>query len=590
MKRWFKYIKPYLPYFILGPLCMIIELVGEMVMPRLLAFVINKAAYPEIYGELTSANSIVVGLLMILVALVMMAGGVGGAYFGAKASVNFATDLRQDVFNKVQRFSFANIDKFSTGSIVTRLTNDVTQLQNFVNMLLRMALRSPGMMIGGIIMAISIKPKLSVTFAISMPLMIIAIFIIIMIGFPRFAKMQTKVDELNSTVRENVTNVRVVKSFVREDYETEKFGRANSNLRNAGFNAMKVVIFMTPVMNLFMYITVIAVLWVGRGLVLNLEMPVGDLVNFITYTTQILSSLMMITMLLMTASRALASGKRVCEVLDEELDLSDEDAKHPEKTVDVGEIEFRNANFRYYKSNSEYVLENINLKIEAGSTVGIIGSTGCGKTTLVSMIPRLYDVDEGQVLIDGTDVRDYSLYNLREGIGIVLQKNLLFTGSIIDNLRWGNKDASFDEVVEAAKHSAADKFVSTFKDGYDTMLEKGGANVSGGQKQRLCIARALIKKPKILILDDSTSAVDTATEAQIREAFRRELPDCTKIIIAQRISSVKDADSIIVMNEGKITGIGSHDYLLKNNLEYQEIYNSQSGNKSDSGSNGEASV
>ncbi len=577
MKRWYKYIKPYLPFFILGPLCMIIELIGEMIMPRLLAVVINKAAYPEIYGALTVGNSIGIGAIMIGVSLVMMLGGVGGAYYGAKASVNFATDLRRDVFNKVQKFSFANIDKFSTGSIVTRLTNDVTQLQNFVNMLLRMALRSPGMMIGGIIMAVSIKPTLSVTFAVTMPLMIIAIFIIIMSGFPRFAKMQTRVDGLNSTVRENVTNVRVVKSFVREDYEKKKFKEANSNLRGAGFSAMKTVIFMAPVMNLFMYITVIAVLWVGRGLVLSSDMPVGDLVNFITYTTQILSSLMMITMLLMTASRAMASGRRICEVLDEELDLSDEAAKYPEKVVEGGEIEFKNATFRYYKNNTECVLEDINLKIEAGSTVGIIGSTGCGKTTLVSMIPRLYDIDSGEVLVDGINVKDYSLYNLREGIGMVLQKNLLFTGTIEDNLKWGNQDATAEQVLAAAESAAAHKFVSTFEAGYGTLLEKGGANVSGGQKQRLCIARALLKKPKILILDDSTSAVDTATEAQIREAFRNDIPDCTKLIIAQRISSVMDADKIVVMNDGKITGVGTHSELLQTNLEYREIYNSQMG-------------
>ena len=577
MKRWFKYVKPYLPYFILGPLCMIVELIGEIVMPRLLSILINQATEPEKYGALTIEGSIGVGALIILVALMMMAGGVGGAYFGAKAAVNFATDLRRDVFTKVQRFSFANIDKFSTGSIVTRLTNDVNQLQNFVNMLLRMALRSPGMMLGGLIMAIVIRPSLSVVFAVTMPLMLITIFIIISVGFPRFSKMQKRVDGLNSTVRENVTNVRVVKSFVREDYETEKFKDSNSALKSAGLSAMKVVIFMMPMMNLFMYATVVAIIWIGRGMVIDptIGMSVGDLTNFVTYATQIMSSLTMVIMLFMTASRSLASGKRICEVLDEKLDLDDESAAYPEKLVEKGDIEFKNVSFRYYKNNHEWVLDNIDLKIPSGSTVGIIGSTGCGKTTLISMIPRLYDADEGSVLVDGVDVKDYSLYNLREGIGIVLQKNLLFTGSIMDNLRWGDSEAETEEIIEASKHAAADKFVSTFKLGYDTMLDKGGANVSGGQKQRLCIARALIKKPKILILDDSTSAVDTATEAQIRKALKCDLPDCTKIIIAQRISSVKDADSIIVMNEGKITGVGTHSELLENNTEYKEIYYSQ---------------
>ena len=571
MKRWFKYIRPYLTSFILGPLCMIVEVIGEVVMPLLLAVVINGG----MDGTLNIGTSIGIGALLIGVAVFMMIGGVGGAYFGAKASVNFATDLRQDLFNKVQKYSFANIDKFSTGSIVTRLTNDVNQLQMFVNMLLRMALRSPGMMIGGIVMAIALKPELSVVLAVTMPLMLVTIFTIIAVGFPRFAKMQKRVDSLNSTVQENVTNVRVVKSFVREDFETDKFRSANSNLRLAGLHAMKVVIFMMPVMNIFMYATTIAVVWLGHDIVLVGGMAPGDLQAFVVYVTQILSSLMMVTMLLMNASRALASGKRICEVLDEKLDLSDATAAYPDRLVESGSVEFKNVSFRYYKNNTEEVLDRINLKIESGSTVGVIGSTGCGKTTLISMIPRLYDVDEGVVLVDGIDVRDYSLKNLRDGIGIVLQKNLLFSGSIIDNLRWGDEDASYEEVVTASDHAAADKFVSSFADGYDTLLDKGGSNVSGGQKQRLCIARALLKKPKILILDDSTSAVDTATEAQIRKALREDLPECTKIIIAQRISSVKDADTIVVMNEGEITGIGTHDELLDSNTEYQEIYYSQ---------------
>ena len=571
MKRWYKYIKPYLSSFILGPVSMIVEVIGEVVMPLLLAVVINKG----MDGTLDVGTSILIGALLIGVAALMMVGGVGGAYFGAKASVNFATDLRRDLFEKVQKYSFANIDNFSTSSIVTRLTNDVNQLQMFVNMMLRMALRSPGMMIGGIIMAVSLKPSLSVVLAVTMPLMLITIGAIIAIGFPRFTKLQKRVDALNSTVQENVTNVRVVKSFVREDFEEKKFKTANSNLREAGLHAMKNVIFMMPVMNVFMYATTIAVVWFGHGIVIDGGMAPGDLQAFVVYVTQILSSLMMVTMLLMNAARALASGRRICEVLDEKLDLSDESAAYPERLVSGGDVTFENVSFRYYKSNSEWVLNNINLEIKSGSTVGVIGSTGCGKTTLISMIPRLYDVDEGRVLVDGIDVRDYSIKNLRDGIGMVLQKNLLFSGSIIDNLRWGDENASYDEVVTASTHAAADKFVSSFPEGYDTPLDKGGANVSGGQKQRLCIARALIKKPKILILDDSTSAVDTATEAQIRTALTEDLPECTKIIIAQRISSVKDADMIVVMNEGVITGIGTHDELLSANTEYQEIYYSQ---------------
>jgi len=578
MKRWLKYVKPYLKSFILGPLGMIVEVIGEMFMPLLLAEIINRGTD----GNLTVGASIVISLMLIAIVALMMTGGVFGAYFGAKASVNFAADLRKDVYAKVQKYSFANIDKFSTSSLVTRMTNDVTQMQNFVNMLLRMALRSPGMLIGGIIMAITLKPSLSVTLAVTIPLMLVILFLLIRMGFPRFQLMQKKIDKLNSTVRENVTNVRVVKSFVREDYEIDKFERDNDDLKSSGMRAMKVVIYMGPVMNLFMYITVIAVIWFGHFIVLDFNalgehvgMSVRDLSAFITYTTQILSSLMMVTFLLMQSSRALASAKRICEVLDEELDLDDKAAAFPDKKIENGDVEFKNVVYRYFKNSEESVLEGINLKIPSGATVGIIGSTGCGKTTLISMIPRLYDVDEGEVLVDGINVKDYTLENLRDGIGIVLQKNLLFSGTILENLRWGDANADEQEVKKAATHAAADKFISTFKDGYNTPLEKGGANVSGGQKQRLCIARALLKKPKILILDDSTSAVDTATEAQIREALRSDLPDCTKIIIAQRISSVMDADSIIVMNDGKITGVGTHEELLKSNEEYGEIYYSQ---------------
>lgn len=570
MKRWFKYIKPYLLSFILGPVGMIIEVIGEMFMPLLLRELINRAND----NVLTVPSSIIISGAIIIVVLLMMAGGVAGAYFGAKASVNFAADLRSDLYSKVQKYSFANIDKFSASSLVTRMTNDVTQLQNFVNMLLRMALRAPGMLIGGIIMAISIKPELSVILAITMPIMLVVLGVLIRIGFPRFELLQKKVDKLNSTVRENVTNVRVVKSFVREDYEIDKFGKDNADLKNSGMNAVKVLIWAGPVMNIFMYVTVIAVIWSGHHIVLDQGMLVGDLSAFITYTTQVLSSLMMVSMLFMFASRALASGRRVCEVLDEKIDINDTNFS-AEYAVNHGCVEFKDVSFRYYKHSEEPVLNKINLVIPSGATVGVIGSTGCGKTTLVSMIPRLYDVDEGEVLIDGVNVKDYSLTNLRDGIGMVLQKNVLFSGSIDYNLRWGNEIASEDEIIRASEHSAAHKFVSTFKDGYETLLDKGGMNLSGGQKQRLCIARALLKKPKILILDDSTSAVDTATEKQIREAFATDLPDCTKIIIAQRISSVMDADFIVVMNDGCITGIGTHDQLLESNEEYNEIYYSQ---------------
>ncbi len=359
------------------------------------------------------------------------------------------------------------------------------------------------------------------------------------------------------------------------DFESEKFQTANRDLKESGMSAMKVMIFMGPVMTVFMNLTTLAVIWFGGNMVLDGGMPIGDLSAFITYVTQILSSLMMVTMMFMMSSRALASAKRISEVLDEKIDLDDVNAKYPQQTVTKGDIDFENVTFRYYKDSEESVLNKVNLHIPAGSTVGIIGSTGCGKTSLVSLIPRLYDCDEGAVKIDGIDVRDYSLYHLREGVGMVLQKNVLFSGTIEENLRWGDELATDEDLYIAATSAQADKFVSSFPAGYDTLLDQGGVNVSGGQKQRLCIARALLKKPKILILDDSTSAVDTATEAQIRKAFRTDLAGSTKIIIAQRIGSVKDADQIVVMNEGKITGIGTHDELLANNTEYQEIYYSQ---------------
>lgn len=573
MKYWWKYIKPYLPYFIIGPICMIVEVIGEVVLPKLLSTVINRGTD----GTLTVSLSVGILFAMIGVAVLMMAGGVGGAYFGAKASVNFATDLRADAYRAVERYSFANIDKFSTGSLVTRMTNDVTQVQNFVNMLLRMALRAPGMLIAALMMAITLKPSLAVVFAVTIPLMLLSILGIILVGFRRFTKLQSKIDELNSTVQENITNVRVVKSFVREEYETKKFSRANNNLKEAGMAAMKVMIFMEPVTTLIMYATTIAVLWFGSGFVIDGGMAVGDLSAFVVYVNQILMSILMVTMLMMTSSRAIASAKRIRQVIDEVPDIDDSHAAAPDRLIEAGGVEFRDVSFRYYKNRDEYVLKHITLSVAPGSTMGIIGSTGCGKSTLVSMICRLYDPDTGAVLIDGVNVKDYSLRHLRDGVGMVLQKNTLFSGTIAENLRWGNESATDEQVRRAAEMAQADKFVSSFPKGYDTLIEQGGTNVSGGQKQRLCIARALLKHPKILILDDSTSAVDTATEKQIRTALTEDFTGVTKIIIAQRISSVMEADQIAVMNEGEIVAVGTHEELLGVSPEYREIYESQMG-------------
>ena len=570
MKRYFKYIKPYLYAFILAPVLMIAEVLGEVYMPKLMAMIINE-------GVTSGDTSYIlkVGMLMVVVALGMAASGIGAAYFASKASISFGADLRKDVFKKVQEFSFANIDNFSTGSLVTRLTNDITQLQNLIMMSLRLALRAPGMLIGAIIMAMSMNPSLTAGVGVVLPILILIIGFFIKVAFPRFGIMQKKIDRLNSTVQENLTNVRVVKSFVREGHEENKFAEANQDLKEAGLSAMKLMICLMPIMGLAMNLTTLAVVWFGGKQILVGDMMVGDLTAFTTYIVQILISLMMLSMVLLRVSRAMASGKRISEVLDTEVDLTDEHAANKDAKITKGKVEFRDVSFRYYKNNENWVLEKLNFTANPGEVIGIIGSTGCGKTSMVQLIPRLYDADEGEVLVDDINVKDYSLKNLREGVGMVLQKNVLFSGSIKENLLWGDETATMDEVIEVAKSAQADAFVKGFTEGYEMDLGQGGVNVSGGQKQRLCIARALLKKPKILILDDSTSAVDTATEARIRETFDGSLKDTTKIIIAQRITSVMDADQIVVLDEGKIVGTGSHEELMKSCETYQEIYYSQ---------------
>ena len=570
MKRYWKYIKPYLPAFIIGPLMMIVEVIGEVVLPKLMANIINVGVTNGSAGYITGT-----GALMVLVALLMMAGGVGGAYFGAKAAVSFAADLRKDAFDKVQTFSFANLDQFSTGSLVTRLTNDITQVQNLINMALRMMLRAPGMLIGALIMAFVMNAELAVIVLIVIPILVGAIAVLIKIAFPKFKIMQKKLDALNSNIQEMLTNVRVIKSFVRGDYEEKKFAASNEDLKQTSLGAFKTIIIVMPLMMLMMNATTLAVVWFGGRQIIVGNMQVGDLTAFTTYIVQILMSLMMLAMVILQSSRALASLSRIREILDTEVDLNDEHCKEPDKIVSSGRVEFRDVSFRYYKENKEAVLSHISFAVKSGQTLGIIGSTGSGKTTLVQMIPRLYDADEGEVLVDGVNVKDYTLENLREGVGMVLQKNVLFSGSILENLMWGDENASMEEVRKAAQAAQADGFVSSFTGGYEMDLGQGGVNVSGGQKQRLCIARALLKKPKILILDDSTSAVDTATEAKIRESFAGELKNTTKIIIAQRISSVQEADEIMVLDDGKIVGFGKHEDLLASCEAYQEIYYSQ---------------
>ena len=553
---------------------MLTEVAGEIVLPKIMASMIDSGIGAEVAG-LGTGYILSRALLMIACICIMIIGGIGGHFFAIRASVYFSADLRQGVFEKVQNFSFKNIDNFSTGSLVTRLTNDITQVQNMVRMLLIMAMRSPGMLIGGIIMACSINKELALILAFVIPILAVLIGLLLKTAFPRFSAMQKKLDNLNSGIQENITNVRVIKSFVRQDFETEKFENANSDLMNTTMRALKIVITTMPIMTLAMNITTLLVVWFGGNFVVGGSMGVGDLTAFTTYITQILMSLMMVSMLFLQLSRALASSTRITEVLKTDVDLTDENAGQKDKKVENGRVEFKNVYFKYYEKRKENVLENISFTAEPGEIVGIIGTTGSGKSSLVQLIPRLYDVTDGEVLVDGVNVKDYGLKNLRDGVGMVLQKNVLFSGSIEENLRWGDENATMEEIRAAADAAQADGFVNAFTDGYNMELGQGGVNVSGGQKQRLCIARALLKKPKILILDDSTSAVDTATEAKIRQAFTTSLKHSTKIIIAQRITSVIDADKIIVLEDGKIVGMGNHNELMKNCEEYRDIYYSQ---------------
>lgn len=570
MKRYGKYIKPYLPAFVLGPLLMMTEVLGEIMLPKLMSLIINNGVAQRDTGYIIN-----MGLIMILTSLVMAVGGIGAAYFASKASICFTSDLRGDLFAKVQDFSFKNIDQYSTGSLVTRLTNDIQQVQNVTMMGLRMMFRAPVMLIGALIMAFLMNARLAVVILVVIPILALAIGMILKTAFPRFTVMQKKLDRLNSGIQEALTNVRVIKSFVREDFEKQKFTDMNQDLKDSSINAIKIVILNMPVMTLAMNITTLAVVWYGGNIIIAGDMQVGDLTAFTTYIVQILMSLMMLSMIFLQSSRAMASVRRINEVMDTDIDLTDEKAGKKDLPVKQGRLEFKDVSFSYSQDADEHVLEHISFTVEPGQVLGIIGATGSGKTTLVQLIPRLYDATEGSILVDGVDVRDYSLHNLRNGIGMVLQKNVLFSGTIEENLRWGNEEASMEELRAAAGSAQADGFVTSFTNGYDTDMGQGGVNVSGGQKQRLCIARALLKKPKILILDDSTSAVDTATEARIRECFRTTLKDTTKIIIAQRIGSVEEADKILVLDDGKIIGMGSHEQLLKDCQAYQEIYYSQ---------------
>ena len=574
-KRYKSYILPYKSAFILGPLMMVTEVLGEILLPKFMSMIINHGVAQKDGGYILK-----MGLVMAITSFLMAAGGILGAYFAAKASISFTTDLRRDLFARVQQFSFKNSDTFSTGSLVTRLTNDIQQVQNLIMMGLRMMLRAPGMFLGALVMAFWMNAELAAVILVVIPLLTAAIVWILRTAYPRFTAMQKALDTLNSGIQEVLTNVRVVKSFVREDYEEKRFADTNRELKEAGLRALKIVIATMPVMMFAMNVTTLAVVWFGGNLIIGGRMAVGDLTAFTTYIVQILMSLMMLSMVFLQSSRAMASIRRIDEVLDEPIDLSDENASQKDRKVEKGRVEFKDVSFSY-REGGEPVLSHISLTAEPGETIGILGATGSGKTSLVQLIPRLYDVTEGSVRVDGIDVREYSLKNLRDGVGMVLQKNVLFSGTIEENLRWGDETATEEEVRRAAVYAQADSFVNSFAEGYKTEMGQGGVNVSGGQKQRLCIARALLKKPKILILDDSTSAVDTATEAAIRTAFREDLKDTTKFIIAQRLSSLEYADRILVLEDGRIIGEGTQEKLLASCEAYREIYETQYGKRAD---------
>ena len=572
-KRYKSYILPYKSAFILGPLMMVTEVLGEILLPKFMSMIINHGVAQKDGGYILK-----MGLVMAITSFLMAAGGILGAYFAAKASISFTSDLRRDLFARVQQFSFKNIDTFSTGSLVTRLTNDIQQVQNLIMMGLRMMLRAPGMFLGALVMAFWMNAELAAVILVVIPLLTAAIVWILRTAYPRFTAMQKALDTLNSGIQEVLTNVRVVKSFVREDYEEKRFADTNRELKEAGLRALKIVIATMPVMMFAMNVTTLAIVWFGGNLIIGGRMAVGDLTAFTTYIVQILMSLMMLSMVFLQSSRAMASIRRIDEVLDEPIDLSDENASQKDRKVEKGRVEFKDVSFSY-REGGEPVLSHISLTAEPGETIGILGATGSGKTSLVQLIPRIYDVTEGSVRVDGIDVREYSLKNLRDGVGMVLQKNVLFSGTIEENLRWGDETATEEEVRRAAVYAQADSFVNSFAEGYKTEMGQGGVNVSGGQKQRLCIARALLKKPKILILDDSTSAVDTATEAAIRTAFREDLKDTTKFIIAQRLSSLEYADRILVLEDGRIIGEGTQEKLLASCEAYREIYETQYGKR-----------
>ena len=568
-----RYIKGYVKPSVLTPICMIVEVVMEILIPLLMAKIVDVGIENGDFNYIFK-----IGIIMLGFAGVSLAGGVLGGVFGAKASTGFAHNLREGMYNNIQTFSFSNIDKFSTAGLVTRLTTDVSNVQMAYQMLLRMTMRAPSTLIFAMIMSFTINAKIASIYLIAIIVLGGIIALIISKAMKYFNEAFPKYDALNESVQENVSAIRVVKAYVREDYEKKKFKKSSEDIYKIFTKAEKIVSYNSPAMMLTVYGCIILISWVGAQLIVNSGetlLKTGELMTLLTYCMSILMSLMMLSVIFVMMTMSAASAKRIAEVLNETPDIVN--PANPVMTVKDGSVIFDNVDFKYKKDSENLVLTNINLSIKSGETIGIIGGTGSAKSTLISLISRLYDATEGKVMVGGVDVREYDLEVLRNEVSVVLQKNVLFSGSILENLRWGNLDATEEECRKVCKLACADEFIERFPDGYETHIEQGGTNLSGGQKQRLCIARALLKKPKILILDDSTSAVDTATDAKIRKAFATEIPNTTKLIIAQRISSVQNADRIIVMEDGKINGFGTHEELLATNEVYRDVYESQTG-------------
>ena len=576
------YTKGYRVYILLGILCSAGEAVLELMLPKAMSSIVDYGISGN-GGAGDRTYILTMGLKMVLMALICLALGVGAAALAAKAGMGFGANVREAEYRQVQRFSFSNIEHFSTASLITRLTNDVSSVQMTLMMGMRMLVRAPVMLITALVMALRISLQLSQIFLVILPLLALMVFIILRYVGPFFTSLQKATDGLNLVVQEDLNAIRVVKSFVREDREKEKFFQRSETLRQTAERAFGFVVTFIPMVNLIMGGTIVSIMWLGGHYVAGGQMLSGDLLAFFTYASEILMALMMVAMVMMVLTRSIACGKRIVEVLEEQPEITDDDAVKEitgdgtkrELTLSDGSIRFDHVYFKYHPDSAEWNLTDIDFSIASGMTVGILGGTGSAKSTLVSLIPRLYEATEGAVYVGGHNVKDYTMETLREGCAMVLQKNTLFSGTIRDNLRWGDENATDQEMEAACRMACADEFISRMPDGYDTRIEQGGTNVSGGQKQRLCIARAILRKPKVLILDDSTSAVDTATDAKIRAALKEALPGSTKLIIAQRISSVMDADVILVLDDGKISGMGTHEHLMASNQIYREVYQSQ---------------